>query len=119
MVFRKQNQINVLLQEKAVLKILSRRYKAEADLAEFNRAWVFNKYQKWKARELNSRQIILNLQNNPPGNMATIQDVMHTISPALAQLPDYDGQEPPDVYYQKLRNINEMARPLAVAGFNA
>ncbi|PKK59876.1 hypothetical protein RhiirC2_857135 [Rhizophagus irregularis] len=51
--------------------------------------------------------------------MATIQDVMHTISPALAQLPNYDGQEPPDVYYQKLRNINEMARPLAVAGFNA
>ncbi|CAB4388060.1 unnamed protein product [Rhizophagus irregularis] len=50
--------------------------------------------------------------------MATIQDVMHTISPALAQLPDYDGQDPPDVYYQKLRNINEMARPLAVAGFN-
>src|SRR6266498_1029497 len=31
MVFRKQNQINVLLQEKAVLQILSRRYKAEAD----------------------------------------------------------------------------------------
>jgi len=27
--------------------------KAEADLAEFNRAWVFNRYQKWKARELN------------------------------------------------------------------
>ncbi len=51
--------------------------------------------------------------------MATIQDVMHTISPALAQLPDYDGQEPPNVYYQKLRNINEMACPLAVAGFNA
>ncbi|CAB4380014.1 unnamed protein product [Rhizophagus irregularis] len=34
-------------------------------------------------------------------------------------LPNYDGQEPPDEYYQKLRNINEMARPLAVAGFNA
>jgi len=44
---------------------------------------------------------------------------MHTISPALAQLPDYDEQEPPDVYYQKLRNINEMACPLAVTGFNA
>ncbi|PKY60311.1 hypothetical protein RhiirA4_483881 [Rhizophagus irregularis] len=118
MAFRKQNRINILAQEKAVLQILVRRRKAEADLAEFNRAWVFNRYQKWKARELNSRQIILNLQNNPPGNMATIQDVMHTISPALAQLPDYDGQEPPDTYYQKLRNINEMARPLAVAGFN-
>ncbi|GET53999.1 hypothetical protein GLOIN_2v1765860 [Rhizophagus irregularis DAOM 181602=DAOM 197198] len=51
--------------------------------------------------------------------MATIQDVMHTISPGLAQLPFYDGQEPPDSYYQKLRAVNEMARPLAVAAFNA
>ena len=33
--------------------------------------------------------------------------------------PDYDGQDPPDIYYQKLRNINEMARSLGVAGFNA
>ena len=119
MALRKQNRINTLVQEKAVLQILVRRRKAEADLAEFNRAFVFNRYQKWKGRELNSRQIILNLQNNPPGNMATIQDVMHTLAPLLAQLPNYDGQEPPDVYYQKLRNINEMARPLAVAGFNA
>ena len=79
------------MQEKAVLQILNRRRKAKADLAEFNRAFVFNRYQKWKTRELNSRQIILNLQNNPLGNMATIQDVMHTISPALAQLSDYDG----------------------------
>ncbi|CAB4426468.1 unnamed protein product [Rhizophagus irregularis] len=118
MAFRKQNRINILVQEKAVLQILARRRKAEADLAEFNRAWVFNRYQKWKARELNSRQIILNLQNNPLRNMATIQDVMHTLSPLLAQLPSYDGQEPPDVYYQRLRNINETARPLAVVGFN-
>ncbi|PKC61811.1 hypothetical protein RhiirA1_466012 [Rhizophagus irregularis] len=43
--------------------------------------------------------------------MATIQDVMHTISPGLAQLPFYDGQEPPDSYYQKLRAVNEMAQP--------
>ncbi|CAB4383243.1 unnamed protein product [Rhizophagus irregularis] len=67
---------------------------------------------------LNLQQQILALQNNPP-NMAAIQDVMHTLAPLLAQLPNYDGQEPPDVYYQKLRNINEMARPLVVAGFNA
>ncbi|CAG8598111.1 10603_t:CDS:2 [Rhizophagus irregularis] len=52
-------------------------------------------------------------------NMATIQDVMHTISPGLAQLSFYDGQEPPDSYYQKLRAVNEMAHPLAFAGFNA
>ncbi|CAB4410884.1 unnamed protein product [Rhizophagus irregularis] len=46
MAFRKQNRINILAQEKAVLQILVRRRKAEADLAEFNRAWVFNRYQK-------------------------------------------------------------------------
>ncbi|PKK58411.1 hypothetical protein RhiirC2_796347, partial [Rhizophagus irregularis] len=39
MAFKKQNQINTLAQEKAVLQILVRRRKAEADLAEFNRAW--------------------------------------------------------------------------------
>ncbi|CAB4426238.1 unnamed protein product [Rhizophagus irregularis] len=40
MAFRKQNRINILVQEKAVLQILARRRKAEADLAEFNRAWL-------------------------------------------------------------------------------
>ncbi|GBC14085.2 hypothetical protein GLOIN_2v1885507 [Rhizophagus irregularis DAOM 181602=DAOM 197198] len=79
--------------------------------------------ERWRRRHaaqniLNLQQQILALQNNPP-NMATIQDVMHTISPGLAQLPFYDGQEPPDSYYQKLRAVNEMARPLAFAGFNA
>ncbi|CAB5367552.1 unnamed protein product [Rhizophagus irregularis] len=67
----------------------------------------------------NLQQQILILQNNALLNMATIQDVMHTIAPSLANLPNYDGQEPPDSYYQKLRNINELARPLAVAAFNA
>ncbi|RHZ85605.1 hypothetical protein Glove_63g126 [Diversispora epigaea] len=50
--------------------------------------------------------------------MAAIQDVMQTISPRLAILPDYDGQEPPHTYYAKLRAINETARPLGVAAFN-
>src|SRR6185369_1713628 len=50
--------------------------------------------------------------------MATIADVMKTIAPRLATLQDYDGQEPPDTYYAKLRAINETARPLAVAAFN-
>ena len=99
------------------LKRHYRQSRADIGLLEYNRDRLNERYLKWKAKELNSRQIILNLQNNPPGNMATIQDVMHTLAPLLAQLPNYDGQEPPDVYYQKLRNINEMARPLAVAGF--
>ena len=52
--FRKQNRINILSQEKTVFQILVRRHKTEADLAEFNRALIFNRYQKWKVRELNS-----------------------------------------------------------------
>ncbi|RHZ63692.1 hypothetical protein Glove_328g70 [Diversispora epigaea] len=88
---------------------------------------IFAKYTKWKNREKNSRQTIINLrqqifvlQNNPLSNpnMAAIQDVMQTISPRLAILPDYDGQELPHTYYTKLRAINETARPLGVAAFN-
>jgi hypothetical protein len=86
-------------------------------LAEFNRAWIFNRYQKWKAKELNSRQIIFNLQNNPP-NMVTMVDVNKLLRPQLSALPFYDGQEEPDSYYAKLRTINESARALAVVGFN-
>src|SRR6266496_5423099 len=119
MVFRKQNQINILLQEKVALQLINRRHKVEADLAEFNRVWAFNRYQKWKARELISRQIILNLQNNPLGNMATLVDVNKLLRPQLSALPFYDGQEEPDSYYAKRRTINELARALAVAGFNA
>ena len=81
-------------------------HKADADWAEF---WALNRYQKWKARELNSRQIILNLQNNPP-NMANMVDVNQLLTPAFTALPFYDGQEDPDSYYAKLRNINETSR---------
>jgi hypothetical protein len=35
-----------LIREKAALQILNKRYKTATDLAEFNQAWVFNKYQK-------------------------------------------------------------------------
>ena len=105
------------MQEKVAFRLINRRHKAEADLAEFNRAWVFNRYQKWKAQEINSRQIILNLQINPSGNMATL-DINQLLGPQLASLPFYDGQEDPDLYYAKLRTINESARPLAVVGFN-
>jgi hypothetical protein len=51
--------------------------------------------------------------------MAAIEHVMQILAPRLASLPDYNGQELPDSYYAKLRGINESARPLAVAGFDA
>ena len=85
------------------------------------------KYTKWKDREKNSRQIINNLnqqifalQNNPlPNpNMAAIQEVMKIISTRISAIPDYDGQEPPDTYYNKLRNVNESCRPLGCNAFD-
>ena len=115
---RVERRNHILLQEKVGLRLINRRHKAEADLAEFNRAWVFNRYQKWKALEINSRQIILNLQINPP-NMATMIHVNKLVTPPYSTIPFYDGQEEPESYYAKLRNINELARPLAVAGFDA
>jgi uncharacterized protein YbgA (DUF1722 family) len=104
--FRKQNRIDVLLQEKTVLQILARRRKAEADLAEFNRTWAFNRYQKWKARELISRQIILNLQNNPLGNMAEArrQPLYNIIGPIFAKHEQYTGEEPPNDYLDRVWN---------------
>ncbi|CAG8683005.1 7441_t:CDS:2 [Cetraspora pellucida] len=56
---RKQTHIGKLLGEKLALQLIYRRCKAKVDLAEFNRAWVFNRYQKWKTREINSHQNIL------------------------------------------------------------
>ena len=51
--------------------------------------------------------------------MAAIQHIMQTLALRLVSLANYDGQEPPDTYYAKLRGINETARLLAVGGFNA
>src|SRR5277367_2367682 len=51
--------------------------------------------------------------------MVTIVDVNQLVTLAFTALPFYNGQEEPDSYYAKLRNINELAQPLAVAGFNA
>src|SRR5277367_2490496 len=51
--------------------------------------------------------------------MVTIVDVNQLVTLAFTALPFYNGQEEPDSYYAKLRNINELAWPLAVAGFNA
>ena len=62
-------------------------HKADADWAEF---WALNRYQKWKARELNSRQIILNLQNNS-SNITTMVDVNQLLTPTFTALPFYDG----------------------------
>jgi hypothetical protein len=97
----------ILLQEKVGLQLINQRHKAEADLAEFNRSWVFNRYEKWKAREINSRQIILNLQNNPlinPPNMteARYQPIYNAIATIFAKHEQYTGQKSPDDYLDKI-----------------
>ena len=40
--------------------------------------------------------------------MTAIEHIMQTLASYLASLPDYDGQELSDIYYIKLRNINEI-----------
>src|SRR6185295_7147233 len=101
------------------LKRYYRNGRADIGLLEYNRDRLYNRYLTWKAKELNSRQIILNLQNNPPNIANNMVHINQLLIPVFTTLPFYDGQEEPDSYYAKLRNINETARPLAVAGFDA
>jgi len=87
-------------------------------LLEYNRDQLYDRYLKWKAKEIYSRQIILNLQNNPLGNMATLPDVFQAMAPLLAQIPQYDEQEPPDTYYNKVMQAISYGTSLGVAAFN-
>jgi len=96
-------------------------------LVEFWRDRIILRYEKWKNKTKDERQIIINLrqqifalQNNPlPNpNMAAIQDVMTSMAPLLAQIPQYIGQEPPDDYFNKVVQVFDYATALGVAGFN-
>ena len=91
------------------LKRYYRQSRNDIGLLEYNRDRLFNRYQKWKAREINSRQIILNLQNNPlinPPNMAEArrQPLYNTIATIFAKHEQYTGQESPDDYLDKIWN---------------
>ncbi|CAG8636931.1 3159_t:CDS:2, partial [Paraglomus brasilianum] len=98
-----------------------RRCQADKGLLEYNRDRLFDKYYnkfkdrkashiKWKNRERNSQQLILNLQaqilllQNNPLNMAEARrlPVLKLIQPALASFSPYIGQEPPDDYFDKV-----------------
>jgi len=93
------------------------------------------KYTKWKLRsklihdanlELEERinflnQRIFDLQNNIPPqnqNMATLSDVMTSLAPNLAQIPQYTGQEPPDDYVNKIEQVFSYGISLNVNEFN-
>src|SRR3989337_2935962 len=73
------------------LKWYYRQSRNDIGLLEYNRDRVYDRYEKWKAKEINPSQIILNLQNNPPGNMATLPEVLNAMAPLLAQIPQYNG----------------------------
>src|SRR6266498_5231184 len=76
----KRTRIGILLQEKFALQLLYQRNahhlqrsRGDIGLLEFNRDRLYERYEKWKTKEKNSRQNILNLQgqilalqNNPP-----------------------------------------------------
>ena len=83
------------------------------------------KYERGENRRLNDR--ILYLQNNinpqPIVNMAQapppgLQDVTNTISPLLAEIPKYKGQEPPDEYIDNIEQIFLYGATLGVQAFN-
>ena len=50
--------------------------------------------------------------------MATLPDVFQAMAPLLAQIPQYDGQEPPDTYYNKVMQAISYGTSLGVAAFN-
>jgi hypothetical protein len=108
---RKQTRIGVLVQERFALQLLYQRNahhlqrsRADIGLLEYNRDRLYDRYEKWKAKEKNSRQIILALQNNPPLNMADARrlPVLNLIAPGLAKIKPYTGQIPPDEYIDRV-----------------
>jgi hypothetical protein len=88
------------------LKRYYRQAQADIGLLEYNRDRVYDRYEKWKAKEFNSRQIIINLQNNPLGNMAEArrQPIYNIIGPIFAKHEQYTGQEPPNEYLDRVWN---------------
>jgi myosin heavy subunit len=98
----------------------------EKAMANYWRKSLKRRYRKWKDKELNSRQIILNLRNNinlQNQNMAqpvapTLQDVTNSLSPLLAEIPKYKGQEPPDDYINNIEQVFVYGATLNVAGFD-
>ncbi|RHZ80452.1 hypothetical protein Glove_135g73 [Diversispora epigaea] len=82
------------------------------------------KWGKWKNRSRNAEQLILNLQGqilllqNNQANMTTIVDVMQTMTPLLANIPQYIGQENPEEYYERILRVFEYAQPV-IASANA
>src|ERR1700722_13433487 len=102
---RYNNDINQLQIERDAIRQQLQQCRANGGLLEYNRDRLYDRYLKWKAKEFNSWQIILNLQNNPPGNMATLQDVMQSMAPLLAREEPYVGQEAPDDYFNRISQI--------------
>ena len=86
------------------------------------------KWNKWKTRAQNSEQLINNLnqqifqlQNNSPilANMATIQEVMAVVTPLIAPILQYIGQEPPEDYVNKIKQLYNCGSTVnVVAAFN-
>ena len=97
---RKQARIGVLLREKFVFQLVIR--------------------QKDQNILILQQQILV-LQNNPLRNMAAaigLQDVINSMAPLLAQIPQYTGQEPPDSYYSKVMQVFNYSDQLAFVEFN-
>ncbi|CAI2196833.1 4150_t:CDS:1, partial [Funneliformis geosporum] len=63
-------------------------------------------------------QIILNLQDNPLGNMAILPDVLNSMTLLLVQILQYVSQDLSDNYYNKIMQAINYGNLLGVIVFN-
>ncbi|CAG8784923.1 4064_t:CDS:2 [Cetraspora pellucida] len=81
-----------------------------------------NRYIKWKrkCKTLKNDLLLANVQLDIKwANMATIQEVMAVVTPLIAPIPQYIGQEPPEDYVNKIKQLYNYGSTVGVVvGFN-
>ena len=120
----KRTRIGVLLQEKFALQLLYQRNvhhlqrcRGDIGLLEYNRDRLYERYEKWKAKEKNSRQNILNLQgqifalqNNPPNQINMALPAGFQLPELLSFEQDHEDYVDNFIAYINLAGINDEAR---------
>ncbi|CAH1767814.1 11101_t:CDS:1 [Entrophospora sp. SA101] len=126
----KHRHVINLQRDKFTIHLLLQRYKrqlnacrTENGLLEYNRDRIFDRYEKWKNKTKDERQIILNVQGqilllqNNPQNMAEgrRRPVLKLIYQSFQPIPQYIGQMPPDDYVNTLEQAWSIAVPQMTA----
>ncbi|GBB95525.1 hypothetical protein RclHR1_25540002 [Rhizophagus clarus] len=120
----KRTCIGVLLQEKFALQLLYQRnalhlqrYRGNIGLLEYNRDRLYERYEKWKAKEKNSCQNIFNLQgqifalqNNPPNQINMVLSASFQLPELHSFEQDHEDYVDNFIAYINLANINDETR---------